>query len=457
MNNNIKNLIINKEFKQLSKYIELGIIKMEDALNEVIHLQNPKYIWDFAYFVKDAPIEKLALAAIETQNAAYIYLFASYMQKLNGMPLKKSLLDKFSKAIIAIHDARYIYTFACDIKEAPIKELAEAIIATGDAGYIYPFARDIKGAPMQELKKAIINMKDAEYMYLFSTQLIKRPSKEFAFAIANTKNAEYIYFYALYMQKENNNLFKNEFLEKFSHAIIATGNADYIYRFARDIKEAPIKELAKAEIATKNAEYIYLFTGVEGAPVKELIQGLVATRDIDYLNELIRKSSLMYTDFINMQVGNAILATDDAAFIYECVDKIIGIPVSIFICKIVEMKNFEIIADILKSVKVRHYPEVATKKENSIFNCVPMLIDAMKDCQDINLLKSISCYSEISQLISKLEAKMKAEIDVSLLSEEEKLNYLVKLYRQNDFETIRENKGVFQSLFQDRDEEITRK
>lgn len=48
MNKNIEYLIISERYLELSKYIELGIVKMEDAVNELIHLNDAFYIYRFA-------------------------------------------------------------------------------------------------------------------------------------------------------------------------------------------------------------------------------------------------------------------------------------------------------------------------------------------------------------------------------------------------------------------------
>ena len=41
------------------------------------------------------------------------------------------------------------------------------------------------------------------------------------------------------------------------------------------------------------------------------------------------------------------------------------------------------------------------------------------------------------------------EADISTLTDEEKLNYLIKLYQKNDFETIRNNRELFKELFEE--------
>lgn len=338
------------------------------------------------------------------------------------------------------------------------------VIAMGNASRIYAFARDIERAPIVKLADAMIA----------------------------TYNESYIYELAVYMQDKG--LLNEELKIKFARAIIKTKSAQFICLYARNIKGAPLKELAEVEIATMNAEYISYFICIEGAPVKKLIKGLVATRDTYYINEVIRnfryyvypmiekveeieKEVLAANDVMHYfwhypqhmiaeiaEVEKEILATNDALFIYDCADKIAGIPVDNFIYKIIELQNFEVIAKMLENVRAGQKSEGQACIEIFALNHINLLLDTMKYCQDINLLRKTyvnvalpSIKNYIGNLISNLEDKSKIEVaDVSVLEEEEKLNYLKMLYENGDFETIRKNKEVFSTLFQD-EEKITRK
>ena len=311
MNKNIEYLIISERYLELSKYIELGIVKMEDAVNELIHLNDAFYIYRFAWDVKDAPIDKLADAVIAAQNA------------------------------------KYIYRFAWDVKDAPINKLADAVIAAQNAEYIYEFARNVKDAPINKLADAIVATQNAEYIYKFAGSVCVAPKDQLADAIAATQNAEYIYKFAhdLYGFSIN----------KLVDAIIATQNAEYIYKFARDIGSAPVDRLANVLIDMQNAEYIANFIldistiSVETFKnlvetflvignahniwdfilkynqyikkrlnevfyprniMKELFQKLVAKKDMFYIKELLKLLSVE-------EVTQYVLETNDADFIVE--------------------------------------------------------------------------------------------------------------------------------------------
>lgn len=493
MNQNIRDLILkNDRLIELNTLIKLGVIKMEDAVAEVIAMGNASRIYAFARDIEGAPIVKLADAMIATYNESYIYEFAVYMQD-KGL-LNEELKVKFARAIIKTKSAQFICLYARDIKNAPLKELTEAEIAIGDAEYLYLYARNVDVVPTGLTEREAAT-KNAEYIYLYATNVKYASLEVLAEGMAVTEDAEYIYKFALYMQERNGGRLKAEFVAKFAKAIIATEDAKYIYLYARNIKGAPLKELAEVEIATMNAEYISYFICIEGAPVKKLIKGLVATRDTYYINEVIsnfryyvypmiekvegiEKEVLAANDVMHYfwhypqhtiaeiaEVEKEILATNDALFIYDCADKIAGIPVDNFIYKIIELQNFEVIVKMLENVRAGQKSKGQACIEIFALNHINLLLDTMKYCQDINLLRKTyvnvalpSIKNYIGNLISNLEDKSKIEVaDVSVLEEEEKLNYLKMLYENGDFETIRKNRVAFSTLFQSNDEKITRK
>ena len=464
MNQNIRDLILkNSSLVELNTLIKLGVIKMDDAVAEVITMGNYSRIYAFVRDIEEAPIVKLADAMIATHNEIYIYELAIYMQD-KGL-LNEELKVKFARAIIKTKSVQFIYLYARDIKNAPLKELTDAEIDIGDAEYIYLYARDVNVAPTR-LTERMAETKNAEFIYLYATKIKYASLKVLAEGIMATQNAEYIYKFALYMQGRNGGRLKAEFIAKFANVIIATGDAKYIYLYARNIKGAPLKELAEAEIAAKDAEFISYFICIEEAPVKELIKGLVATRETCYIDEVIRYFRHYTYPMIAeiAEVEKEILATNDALFIYDCAIEITGIHVDNFIYKIVEMQNFEVIAKMLENIRVGQKSKSQTCIEIFALNHIELLLDVMSHCQDINLLRKTFFYVKlpsiknyISDLISNLEAKKKIEVaEVSVLDEEEKMNYLKMLYTNGDFETIYKNREVFSTLFQN-EEEITRK
>ncbi len=80
----------------------------------------PRYIYDFANYIKGAPINKLADALCDAMfSDEYIYLFARYIE---GAPI-----DKLADALIRKRNKEYIEKFIKDVKGAPVEKLTEAL------------------------------------------------------------------------------------------------------------------------------------------------------------------------------------------------------------------------------------------------------------------------------------------------------------------------------------------
>lgn len=115
LNKNLMNLIQtikDDEGKKINTLIKCNIISLEQATSEVINLNNAKYIYCFARYVENAPIEKLADAIIKIGNVEYIY---KYVKHIEGAPVEKLI-----EALIKTKDKTYIQLFINDVKEFSI-------------------------------------------------------------------------------------------------------------------------------------------------------------------------------------------------------------------------------------------------------------------------------------------------------------------------------------------------
>ncbi len=92
MNENIEK-ILNQDFRGFLKLIELGVIDKKISMKTIINSKNPYFIYEFAYYIKDADIEKLTDAIIKTKNVYYIYFFA---RDIKGSDSKR-LIDEIEK------------------------------------------------------------------------------------------------------------------------------------------------------------------------------------------------------------------------------------------------------------------------------------------------------------------------------------------------------------------------
>lgn len=497
MNRNIRNLIINNSFEQLNTLIKLGVIDTDDVLKTFYSLKEGWLIRFFASQVKDAPIDKLAEVIILIKNPRDIYEFA---RDIEGAPI-----DKLAKAIIETRDAKYIYLFARDIKGVSIDEFADAIIATGSALYIYYFACDIEGAPINKLAYAVLATRKAAEINDFALGmqnkglLNEKLMLKFAETLMDIKEASKIYLFALNI--------KGAPVDELAEAEIACQDEEFICLFARDIKGAPIDKLGRAILNGNKAYFISFFVlNVDNIPLdllKELVLALLATNACEYISNFILRMNenlkanllkafspkdivrelyqklvsyknvhsvyalvnhLSFNDTTTKEdIKQWILDTNDALFIYECRASLDKNFLSEFINKIVELKDFKVISNLLLDANFIELGEGRKLASNTcLLNNIPFLLDAMQECEDIYIIRYTFAKSNLPVVTSYLRKLIQvreqgqSKEDMYDLSSEDKMRILTELYDKKDFATIRKYREVFSSLFQDKGESLGR-
>lgn len=104
------NLILNdikyNKGKNTNYLIEWGIIDIQNVTNEILKLEDGYSIYLFAKMIqhKDAPMDKLTDAIIETNDLWYMCIFAR--------DVVSASIEKIAKAIIYSGDAQYIRDIA---------------------------------------------------------------------------------------------------------------------------------------------------------------------------------------------------------------------------------------------------------------------------------------------------------------------------------------------------------
>lgn len=208
MNYNLRELIDNSDWDLINQLIKLGTIQLDVAVNEVMEMNNAKYIYYFAREVDGAPIKELARGMLQTKEAEYIYYFA--------YDIDEAPIYVLAQAVIKAKDARYIYEFARDIEGAPIAELAQGVIQTKDAAWIYRFAHDVEGAPIKELARAVLQMKDAHNIFHFARDIAGAPIEMLVNGLIELKSYFWIGLILSTIGTQNSNRKGNGELEKYA-------------------------------------------------------------------------------------------------------------------------------------------------------------------------------------------------------------------------------------------------
>ena len=237
-------------------------------------------------------------------------------------------------------------------------------------------------------------------------------------------------------------------LELATKEVIKSNDAEAIYYFARYIKNADKKVLAKKIISTNNAFYICEFAFLEGVLPDILIDKIISLKDGKYIYYLAKNLKSAPIEKLSL----AMLNTTNPEFIYFFLLYVPNVPIKMFINHLMNLGSYEYIAKL-----IIFYDNSQTQKEvqeNPIIKYLEThyldLLEYMKTCPDILTIKSLNNLKSVEL------QKIFLSIYLNLLNDEEKLKALKELYINNDWLAIKENKDIFSKLFKE-DNEITRK
>ena len=229
-------------------------------------------------------------------------------------------------------------------------------------------------------------------------------------------------------------------LELATKEVIKSNDAEAIYYFARYINGADKDSLEEKIISTNNAFYICEFAFLEGVLPDILIDKIISLKDGKYIYYLAKNLKSAPIEKLSL----AMLNTTNPEFIYFFLMYVPNVPIKMFINHLMKLGSYEYLAKL-----IIFYDNSQTQKElqeNPIIKYLEThyldLLEFMKTCSDILPIKKC-----LDNLKSVELQKTFLSLYLNLLNAEEKLKALKELYINNDFETIRENRDIFQSLF----------
>lgn len=230
-------------------------------------------------------------------------------------------------------------------------------------------------------------------------------------------------------------------LELATAEVMASNDAQAIYYFARYINGADKDSLEEKIINTNDPYYICEFACLKGVSPEALINKIISLKDGRYIYYLARNLKSAPIEKLTF----AMLNTNDPKFIYFFLMYVPNVPIKVFINHLMNLGSYEYIARLIIFYEQSKIEK--DSKENPVTNYLENhyldLLEFMKTCSDKLQIKK--CLDELK---TKEFRKVFKNIYLNTLNEEEKLKALKELYINNDFETIRENRNTFQSLFQ---------
>lgn len=235
---------------------DANIPLLEEA---IIKTNSLKYMSKFMQTIENANKDKILEAIMKSDNILVDKLETLLEIALSSDDIFKNKIEKY---IINSNSAKYIYLYAYKIKDASISLLEDKMIELNNITYLCYFALYVKNADIYKIENhirnskiddikivielyetlldneqisfsnyedALINFGSARYMYeLVKTYYEKINFEKIEDAIINTNEGEYIYKLA----KFKNNEFRGN-IKKEEEAIIKTQDQEYIEKIHR--------------------------------------------------------------------------------------------------------------------------------------------------------------------------------------------------------------------------------
>ena len=220
-----------------------------DLEHAIINIGSPKFIYMFALNVKDANIDALANALINSADLTYSYKFAKNIHGLDDI-----IMRKFTDKIIESSDVKLIYQYSCNVDELAIadkKKLSEAVAKLGSTASVCKFARDVKDAYVPILEQSVISSENASYINWFAENI-------------------------------------GGDIQKLESAIIECGNSHELYEFAKNVKNGVgISELENKVIEFGDPNIMCMFAVFKDSNVKKLGEAIKNTGDAYCIDRFI--------------------------------------------------------------------------------------------------------------------------------------------------------------------------
>lgn len=289
------------------------------------------------------------------------------------------------------------------------------------------------------------------YLIYCTARYVKRLSKknveELADALIKSKNIKYIYDFAVNV--------KSAPIDKLSDIIIELGTAENIYNFAKEVGNVPIDKLVDAIIAKGNSEFIYKLININNVSLSILVDALIALKDGWYLcqianttndenikNKILNailyefkngKDVYNYAKIVNDapidRLADSIITIGNPEYIYKFASDIGGASVNKLADAIIHINNAEYIYFFARGV---------------VGAPIDKLADALITTKEVTYM-DLFMHIEGAP-VEKLKI-MKNRFIVEAMTDEEKIEYLLRLAQNNEINTIKYCSDIYRNLF----------
>lgn len=226
-----------------------------------------------------------------------------------------------------------------------------------------------------------------------------------------------------------------------------------------DMGIVSLDDLVKEIVSMRDVHelhYLLMNLQAHNLPLEEIVEDTIVTKDSHFIFEVIALMNFLGHKELVYKLSLEVLNSDDFFAMIHLAKTIPGVSYEAVLNRVLASNNLYAIASLLKQVdfnkdnknksafdlyveeNVSNLLEVILKPENLDF-----LVQTKQELKDVNLIATFNQY--IADLVK--QSIWQADI----------FAYLLELYQKGDFEAIRNNREVFSTLFQDKEEEIKRK
>lgn len=217
--------------------------------------------------------------------------------------------------------------------------------------------------------------------------------------------------------------------------------------------------LVKEVISTKDVHKIHFLLmnlKTHNLFLEGIIEEAIATKDIGFIVELTSLMNFLGYKELVYKLSLEVLNSDNLFAMIHLAQTIPGVSFdAVFNRVLASDDNLQVIVSLLKRVDFNKedkdklpFDIYVEKNSNKLLEVIlkPENLDFL--VQTRQELKDATIISYFNQFIADMVKQSIQQTDL--------FTYLLELYQKEDFETIRNNREIFSTLFKDEDEEITR-
>lgn len=224
-----------------------------------------------------------------------------------------------------------------------------------------------------------------------------------------------------------------------------------------DMGIVDLNSLAKEIVSKRNVRelhYLLMDLQARNLPLDEIVDATIKTKDIHFIMEVTSLMNFLgYKEQVS-KLCRVVLESSDVFAMIRLAKTIPGISSEEVFINVLASNNLQAMVSLLKQVNFNKENKHKSAFDIYVEENVSKLLEVVLKPEHLDFLvqtrqelKDATIIAYFNQFIADMVKKSTEQTDL--------FAYLIELYQKGDFEAIRNNKELFSTLFQDK-EEITR-